>query len=49
MGNEGNGVSDAVSELVPNKVNIKISEKCESLNVSIATSILLYELYTRLD
>lgn len=49
MGNEGNGVSDAVSELVSNKVNIKISEKCESLNVSIATSILLYELYTRLD
>lgn len=45
MGNEGNGVRKNISEIVENKVHIKMSDKCESLNVSIATSILLYELY----
>ncbi len=45
MGNEGNGVRKNISEIVENKVQIKMSDKCESLNVSIATSILLYELY----
>ena len=49
MGNEGNGVSLDVSDLVDNKVNIRMSDECESLNVSIATSILLYELYSRFN
>ena len=45
MGNEGAGVRKEISDEVDNKVHIKMNPVCESLNVSIATSILLYELY----
>lgn len=45
MGNEGSGVKKEISDEIDNKVHIKMSPLCESLNVSIATSILLYELY----
>ena len=44
MGNEGNGISPEVSSLVDKNIYIKMNEKCESLNVAVATSILLYEL-----
>lgn len=44
MGNEGNGVSDKVKHLCDKNLYIKMNEKAESLNVGIATSILLYEL-----
>lgn len=44
MGNEGNGVSDKVKHLCDKNLYIKMNEKTESLNVGIATSILLYEL-----
>ena len=45
MGNEGSGVRKEISDEIDNKVHIKMNPVCESLNVSIATSILLYELY----
>lgn len=45
MGNEGAGVRKEISDEVTNKVHIKMNPVCESLNVSIATAILLYELY----
>ena len=44
MGNEGNGVSQIVKSLCDKNLYIKMNEKTESLNVAIATSILLYEL-----
>ena len=44
MGNEGNGMSDAVTELCDSFIYIDMSETCESLNVGVATSIILYEL-----
>ena len=44
MGNEGNGMSDAVSELCDSFVYINMNDKCESLNVGVAASILMYEL-----
>ena len=44
MGNEGNGISDAVKKLVDKNIYIKMNEKCESLNVSVSASIILYEL-----
>lgn len=44
MGNEGNGVSEEVLELCDDFVYIPMSDICESLNVGVATSILLYEL-----
>lgn len=44
MGNEGNGVSKEIQELCDNNIYIKMNNDCESLNVAVATSIILYEL-----
>ena len=44
MGNEGNGMSDEVSNLCDTFLYIDMNETCESLNVGVATSIILYEL-----
>lgn len=43
VGNEGNGVSDEVFELADTKVKIPMPGNAESLNVAIATSIIIYE------
>lgn len=44
VGNEGAGVSDSVLKLVDRTVKIPIYGEAESLNVSVATGILLYEM-----
>ena len=44
MGNEGNGISLVSSELCDEFIYIDMNSKCESLNVGVATSIILYEL-----
>lgn len=44
MGNEGNGVKKELESIATDCIYIKTSDKCESLNVAIATSIILYEL-----
>lgn len=44
MGNEGNGVKNEISALADRKIYISMNSKVESLNVSVAASILLYEL-----
>lgn len=44
MGNEGSGVHKEIQELCDELLYIDISSRCESLNVGIATSIILYEL-----
>ncbi|HHW69644.1 MAG TPA: RNA methyltransferase [Tenericutes bacterium] len=44
MGNEGNGVSNTLESICDDFLYIEINPKCESLNVGIATSIILYEL-----
>lgn len=44
VGNEGNGVSEEVLDLCDKYIYIDMNEKVESLNVSVATSIILYEL-----
>ena len=44
MGNEGNGISQEVKELVDKNIYIDMNEKCESLNVGVSASIILYEL-----
>lgn len=44
MGNEGNGVRDSVSCLADRNLYIDMNPSCESLNVGVATSIILYEL-----
>lgn len=44
MGNEGNGMSDEISRLCDDFIYIDMNPLCESLNVGVATSIILYEL-----
>ena len=43
VGNEGNGVSNEVYELADIKVKIPMPGNAESLNVAIATSVIMYE------
>ncbi|MDQ0150476.1 TrmH family RNA methyltransferase [Eubacterium multiforme] len=43
VGNEGNGVSDEIYNLSDKKVKIPMPGGAESLNVGVATSIVLYE------
>ena len=44
MGNEGNGVSSNIKSLKDENIYIKTNNLVERLNVGVATSILLYEL-----
>ena len=44
MGNEGKGLSKEVKDLCEDFIYIDMNDNCESLNVAIATSIILYEL-----
>ena len=44
MGNEGQGVKKEILDLCDKKIYIKMNRECESLNVGVATSILIYEL-----
>lgn len=44
MGNEGNGVCEEILDLCDEYLYIPCNEVCESLNVGVATSIILYEL-----
>ena len=43
MGNEGNGVREEILDMCDAYLYIDMNEKVESLNVGVATSILLYE------
>jgi len=43
MGNEGNGISEVSEELCDEFLYIDMDSTCESLNVGVATSIILYE------
>ena len=47
VGNEGAGLSDAVSEFAAKRVAIPIRGSAESLNVAVAAGILMYELTKR--
>ena len=43
MGSEGNGVKDNIASYANESVYINMNDKCESLNVGVATSIILYK------
>lgn len=45
LGNEGKGVHENIKELCDEVINIKMDKACESLNVGVAGSILMYEVY----
>lgn len=47
MGNEGNGISPSLYHLIDKNIYIKMNDKCESLNVAVSASIILYELENR--
>ena len=47
MGNEGNGIKKEIANLCDKNILIDIDESCESLNVAIASSILMYEMKKR--
>jgi len=42
VGNEGDGLGNELLDLCDIKVNIEMNEKCESLNVGVATGIILF-------
>jgi len=44
MGNEGNGVNPQILDMCSDYIYIDMNKNCESLNVGVATSIILYEL-----
>lgn len=44
MGNEGKGVSENILNMCDEYIFIDMNSSCESLNVAVATSIILYEL-----
>ena len=44
IGNEGQGISKNIDDLCDEYLYIKMNENCESLNASVAASILLYEI-----
>lgn len=45
VGNEGTGISSTVKDLCDKNIYINMEPNCESLNVGIATSIILYKFY----
>ena len=45
LGNEGKGVHENIKDLGDEFINIKMNDACESLNVGVAGSILMYEVY----
>ena len=47
MGNEGNGVKKDILDMCSDYIYIDMNKRCESLNVAVATSIILYELDSR--
>ncbi len=43
VGNEGQGMKKEILDLCDEKIKIEMENNCESLNVGVATSIILYE------
>lgn len=43
IGNEGRGISDNVKKICDKNIYIEMNNDCESLNASVAASILMYE------
>lgn len=49
LGNEGRGVDPAILKLCDEYIYIPMSDECESLNVAVASGIILYELNKKGD
>ena len=44
MGNEGQGISKDIKKELDKNVYINMNDDCESLNVAVASSIIMYEM-----
>lgn len=44
LGNEGNGIKKEIASMCDKNIYIKMQDNCESLNVGVAASILMYEI-----
>ena len=44
MGNEGSGIQEDIKKLLDENIYIKMNSECESLNVAVAASIIMYEI-----
>ncbi len=44
MGNEGKGISKQAKEFIKDFITIPINSKCESLNVAVAASIIMFQI-----
>ena len=44
MGNEGQGISENIKKELDKNVYINMNDDCESLNVAVASSIIMYEI-----
>ena len=47
MGNEGNGVKGEILDKCDDYIYINMSDKCESLNVGVASSIIMHEMRSK--
>lgn len=47
MGNEGQGIESNIKDIIDKNIYIDINKDCESLNVAVATSIIMYEINRR--
>ena len=47
IGNEGNGVSDEIKSICKGSISIPMANGLESLNASVAGSIIMYQIYLR--
>ena len=45
FGSEANGLSEELKEFATDKITIEMSDKVESLNLSISAGIILYKIY----
>lgn len=48
IGNEGKGVNHSIIDISDKKIHIKINDSVESLNASVAASIIMYEVRNRI-
>ena len=49
VGNEGNGVSENIKSIISNKISLPMENNVESLNATVAGSVIMYQIYSKLN
>lgn len=47
IGNEGNGISEQIKNIVANKISIPMENNTESLNATVSASVVMYHIYSQ--